>query len=524
MTNVHSQYDVVVVGGGHNGLICANYLAKSGRKVLVLEANESLGGAATTRKFADNYAVSGCAHWLFQLNPRVASDLGLAKHGLKLAARNLNTIALAENGNHLTIKGDGVEGGELSGKDQRAYQSFNRQMLKFSKLLANAFERRAPKLLDSNWTDRMTLAKLGLGMKMLGKEDMRDLLRLALINIYDVMEENFDNELLKAAISVDGVLGSHMGPRSPNTVFGYLYRRLGDIYGFKGPAVVEGGMGALGTALATSAMARGVDIQTKSRVGKINLVLDKVTGVTLTSGEDFHAKIVVSNADPKSTLEKLVGFKNLETGIVRRVSNIRMRGSAAKLHLALNGMPNFGGLTDSQKGQRLLIAPSMNYIEQAFNSAKYGEYSTKPVLDISIPSVHDKSLAPEGAHVLSAIIQFAPHDLRSGWENAREPFKNLVIDNINKYAPGIKEQIIKSELLTPEDLEGEFNMSGGHWHHGEISLDQIMMMRPFPGASQYATSVNGLFLCGAGAHPGGGVMGLAGKNAAKEIIKRGKAA
>jgi phytoene dehydrogenase-like protein len=237
MTNVHSQYDVVVVGGGHNGLICANYLAKSGRKVLVLEANESLGGAATTRKFADNYAVSGCAHWLFQLNPRVASDLGLAKHGLKLAARNLNTIALAENGNHLTIKGDGIEGRELSGKDQRAYQSFNRQMLKFSKLLANAFERRAPKLLDRNWTDRMTLAKLGLGMKMLGKEDMRDLLRLALINIYDVMEENFDNELLKAAICVDGVLGSHMGPRSPNTVFGYLYRRLGDIYGFKGPCV-----------------------------------------------------------------------------------------------------------------------------------------------------------------------------------------------------------------------------------------------------------------------------------------------
>jgi phytoene dehydrogenase-like protein len=361
-------------------------------------------------------------------------------------------------------------------------------------------------------------------MKMLGKENMRDLLRLALINIYDVMEENFDNELLKAAICVDGVMGSYMGPRSPNTVFGYLYRRLGDVYGFKGPAVVEGGMGALGNALATSAMDRGVDIQTKARVGKINLSLDKVTGVTLTTGEDFRAKIVVSNADPKSTLEKLVGFKNLETGVVRRVSNIRMRGSAAKLHLALNGMPNFGGLTESQKGQRLLIAPSMNYIEQAFNSAKYGEYSNAPVLDISIPSVHDPSLAPAGAHVLSAIVQYAPHDLKGGWDSAREPFKNLVIERINQYAPGIKEQIINSELLTPEDLEGEFNMTGGHWHHGEISLDQIMMMRPFPGASQYATSVSGLFLCGAGAHPGGGVMGLAGKNAAKEIIKWGKAA
>ena len=454
----------------------------------------------------------------------MASDLGLAKHGLKLAARNLNSIALAEDGNHITMKGDGVEGGGLSEKDQHAYQRFNYQMLKFSKLLAVAFESRAPKLLDNNLTDRMTLAKLGLGMKMLGKENMRDLLRLALINIYDVMEENFDNELLKAAICVDGVMGSYMGPRSPNTVFGYLYRRLGDVYGFKGPAVVEGGMGALGNALATSAMDRGVDIQTKARVGKINLSLDKVTGVTLTTGEDFHAKIVVSNADPKSTLEKLVGFKNLETGVVRRVSNIRMRGSAAKLHLALNGMPNFGGLTESQKGQRLLIAPSMNYIEQAFNSAKYGEYSIAPVLDISIPSVHDPSLAPAGAHVLSAIVQYAPHDLKGGWDSAREPFKNLVIERINQYAPGIKEQIVQSELLTPEDLEGEFNMTGGHWHHGEISLDQIMMMRPFPGASQYATSVSGLFLCGAGAHPGGGVMGLAGKNAAKEIIKWGKAA
>ena len=524
MTNVQSHYDVIIVGGGHNGLVCANYLAKSGRKVLILEANESLGGAATTREFADNYSISGCAHWLFQLSPKVASDLGLAKHGLKLAARNLNSIALAEDGNHITMKGDGVEGGGLSEKDQHAYQRFNYQMLKFSKLLAGAFERRAPKLLDNNLTDRMTLAKLGLGMKMLGKENMRDLLRLALINIYDVMEENFDNELLKAAICVDGVMGSYMGPRSPNTVFGYLYRRLGDVYGFKGPAVVEGGMGALGNALATSAMDRGVDIQTKARVGKINLSLDKVTGVTLTTGEDFRAKIVVSNADPKSTLEKLVGFKNLETGVVRRVSNIRMRGSAAKLHLALNGMPNFGGLTESQKGQRLLIAPSMNYIEQAFNSAKYGEYSIAPVLDISIPSVHDPSLAPAGAHVLSAIVQYAPHDLKGGWDSAREPFKNLVIERINQYAPGIKEQIINSELLTPEDLEGEFNMTGGHWHHGEISLDQIMMMRPFPGASQYATSVSGLFLCGAGAHPGGGVMGLAGKNAAKEIIKWGKAA
>ncbi|MCH2356158.1 MAG: FAD-dependent oxidoreductase, partial [Pseudomonadales bacterium] len=238
MTDAQTNTDVIIVGGGHNGLVCATYLARAGRRVLVLEANAALGGAAATREFADGYSVSTCAQWLYQLNPKVASDLELEKHGLELLARDLDTIALALAGNHVTLKTDSVESDSVSDGDKLAYRRFNQQMLKFSKLLASACERRAPKLLDNNFTDLLTLAKLGIGMKMLGKADMRDLIRLALINIYDVMEENFDNELLKAAISMDGVLGSHMGPRSPNTVFGYLYRRLGDVYGYRGPAVV----------------------------------------------------------------------------------------------------------------------------------------------------------------------------------------------------------------------------------------------------------------------------------------------
>lgn len=524
MTDSSSKVDVIIVGGGHNGLICAGYLAKAGRKVLLLEANESTGGASTTREFAENFSVSACAHWLFQLNPKVAAELKLEQHGLELAARDLSTIALDEEGKHLTISGDSLSGGSVSEADKEAFKNFNRQMLKFSKLLSGAFERRAPKLLDNNLTDRLTLAKLGLGMKMLGKTDMRDLLRLALINIYDVMEENFDDELLKAAISIDGIMGSHMGPRSPNTVFGYLYRRLGDIYGYKGPAVVKGGMGGVANALLSAVKALGVEVRTAARVGKINVDIDRATGVTLESGEVIEANTVVSNADPKTTLEGLVGFRNLETGVARRVSNIRMKGNAAKLHLALDGLPNFSGLTELEKGQRLIIAPTMNYIEQAFNAAKYGEYSAAPAMDISIPTMHDASLAPEGKHVLSAIVQFAPYQLKEGWDTARETFKDLLIDRIADYAPDLRERIVASELLTPVDLENEFNMTGGHWHHGEISLDQIMMMRPFPGATQYATSINGLYLCGAGAHPGGGVMGLAGHNAAKEIIKRGKAA
>ena len=524
MINVDKKYDVIVVGGGHNGLVCATYLAKAGRKVLVLEANAALGGASATSEFSDQFSVSSCAHWLFQLNPEVASDMGLKGHGLELAARDLNTIALAEDGNHLTIGVNTLEGAGVTDEDRKAFAAFNKQMLKFSKLLSGAFNRRAPKLVEGNLTDRITLAKLGLGMKMLGKTDMSDLMRLALINIYDVMEENFENDLLKAAISLDSLLGSHMGPRSPNTVYGYLYRRMGDIYGFNGPAVVRGGMGAVGEALGNAAKAAGVDIEVSAAVSKINVDVDRATGVTLADGRVVDADMVVSNADPKTTFNKLVGLTNIETGVARRVKTIRMKGDAAKLHIALDGLPDFTGLTKDQMGQRLLIAPTMDYIELAFNACKYGEYSKAPAMDISIPTIHDPSLAPDGKHVMSVIVQFAPYELEGGWGSHKDDFKNLVIDRIADYAPNLKDKIIASELLTPADLEDRFHIHGGHWHHGEISLDQILTMRPFPGASQYGTSVDGLFLCSAGTHPGGGVMGLAGHNAAKEIIKRGKSA
>jgi phytoene dehydrogenase-like protein len=519
-----TDFDVVLIGGGHNGLVCATYLAKSGKKVLVLEANEQPGGASATREFAPGYSVSACAHWLNQLSPQVSKDMGLESHGLSLVARDLNSIALSPEGEHVTLSAEGVAGGGLSSSDKAAYQDFHRLTMKFAKLLARAFAVRPPKLTESNLTDRINLLKLGLGMKMLGKNDMSELLRLTLINMYDVMEENFDNEVLKGLLSFDGVLGAHMGPRSPNTVFGYLYRRIGDVHGYQGPALVKGGMGALGTAMAGAARASGVEIRTGSPVARVNLAGGRAVGVTLVDGEVIDAALVVSNVDPKTTFEKLVGFANVETGVVRRVSQIRMRSNVAKLHLALDGLPRFTGLDELQTGQRLVIAPSMDYIERAFNSAKYGDHSVAPAMDISIPTLHDKTLAPEGKHVLSAIVQFAPYDLKGGWEGQKDAFTRQLIECIAGYAPDITERVIASELLTPVDLEAEFHLRGGHWHHGEISLDQVMMMRPFPGASQYGTPVDGLYLCGAGAHPGGGVMGLAGSNAAREIIKRGAAA
>ena len=294
---------------------------------------------------------------------------------------------------------------------------------------------------------------------------------------------------------------------------------------FNGPAVVKGGMGAVGKAMANAAQASGVDIEVGAAVSKINIDVDRTTGVTLADGRVINAALVVSNADPKTTFNKLVGLGNIETGVARRVKTMRMKGDAAKLHIALDSLPNFTGLTEQQMGQRLVIAPTMNYIETAFNASKYGEYSKAPAMDISIPSIHDATLAPQGKHVMSVIVQYAPYELDGGWnDEKKDAFKQLVIDRITDFAPDLKDKIVASELLTPVDLEERFHIHGGHWHHGEISLDQILMMRPFPGTSQYGTSVDGLYLCGAGNHPGGGVMGLAGHNAAKEIIKRGKSA
>lgn len=516
-----TDYDALLVGGGHNGLICATYLAKTGKRVLVLEANDTPGGCAATREFSPGYSVSACAQWLNQLSPRVSQELALAQHGLQWAARDLKSISLCKDGDPLILAGDSLEGGGITGKDQQAYRAFRGKMLKYAKLLANAFGARAPKLVEANLTDRLTLLKLGLGLKMLGREDMSDLMRIILINMYDVMEENFDHPRLKALLSLDSLLGSHMGPRSPNTVFGYLYRLVGDVFGYQGPSQVKGGMGALGDALAASAGAAGVEIRLGEAVARIDIEAGRAMGVTMASGEQLLAPLVISNADPVTTFEHLVGYRNLETGTVRRVCQLRHKSGTAKLHLALDGLPRFTGLADSQLGQRLVIAPDMNYIERAFNAVKYNEYSQAPALDIAIPTINDAALAPEGKHVLSAIVQFAPYEPDGGWDAHRAQFTSQIIACIAEYAPGLQDQVLASELLTPADLEREFHMKGGHWHHGELSLDQVMMMRPFPGATQYGTPVDGLYLCGAGAHPGGGLMGLAGRNAAREIIKRG---
>lgn len=518
-----SKYDVIIIGAGHNGLVCASYLARAGRSVLALEANHRVGGAAITREFAPGHSVSAGAHLLYMLAPAVVSELQLDRHGMSLAATGLGTLALSADGNHLSLDGNTVEGGGLSAADRAAYPEFMDKFLRFAGVLQKTFMKRPPRLAYAGPGELAELAKLGLNLRLLGRDLMQELLRTGAINIYDVLQETFAGDLLKGALGLDALLGSNLGPRSPGSVLTWLYRLTGRLQGNgNGVSLPAGGMGAVSRALHNVAEAAGAEIRTATPVKRILLDRDRVTGVETAAGERIGSGLVVSNADPKTTFLQLVGARNIETGFARRIGNIRMQGKAAKLHLALDGLPEFRGLTDTQTGQRLLIAPSLLHIERAFDDSKYGRFSGRPVMEISVPSLRDSGLAPEGKHVLSAVVQYAPFTLRSGWETGRDAFMELLVGQLEDYAPGIRGQITGAELLIPPDLEREFNIQGGHWHHGEYSLDQFMMLRPVPGAARYATPVTGLYLCGAGCHPGGGVLGLPGRNAANEILKQEK--
>lgn len=511
------NYDAIVVGGGHNGLICAALLARAGKNVLLLEANGQVGGAAITREFAEGYTVSACAHLLYQLQPCVRKDLKLKP---KLAAEDMPTIALAEDGEHVRINGLAVDG--VSDADAKSYREFQKRMARFAKLLNTYLNRTPPRLGTKNFKDLATLARLGFDVRRLGKQEMQEFLRLIGMNIHDEVTERFASPLLKGAISLDAVLGTHLGPRSPNTIMTYLYRLAGDFGRVSSPS---GGMGAISDELAHVAREAGVTIRTGMPVKQIVVDNGRVTGVETDSGDRFNSYTVVSNVDPKRTLLDLVGARHMEANFTHRVHHLRARGNAAKLHLALDGLPTIAGLTNKDFGARLVIAPDEHYVERAFNPAKYGSSSPEPVIELTFPSVRDETLAPTGKQVMSAVVQYAPYDRKGGWtDTARAEFEAATIRVIERYAPDIAARITASELLTPFDIEEQFHITGGHWHHGELTLDQFFFVRPVCGAAQYSMPVDGLFLCGAGAHPGGGISGAAGRNAARAILGREKAA
>ena len=516
------NYDTIIIGAGHNGLICATYLAQKGQKVLVLEASDAIGGLASSREFYKGFKTS-VAQTMSMFSEKIAKDLKLANYGFDLDTSPLPTIGLNINGEHVVIDGEG-DTAKLSGvnaEDAKTYGEYRQLLDKFAALLKPFWLKTMPRIGNNSMPELMTFAQIGLKMRLLGKEDMGEFMRMAMLPARDLMDENFNSELLKAILSWDGLIGSKMAPRSPNaTVMAMLYRMSGRHRGAH--SIPSGGIESLIKALNSAAVDAGVEIKTAAKVKRILIQEDetglKAEGVEMVDGESYKAQRVVSSADPKRTFLDLVGAKNLEIGFTDRITRLRNDGYVAKLHIALKGLPKFTGL-DKAEG-RMIIAPTMDAIEFAYDDAKYGNCSEAPVMEIVIPSLFDNTMAPEGQHVLSAHLMYIPYQLKGGWtEAAREALLERTIDIIARYAPGIKDLIIHSEVLTPYDLEQTYNVTGGHWHHTELAVDQMFMMRPTYEAAQYSTPIPGLYICGAGSHPGGGLMGGPGYNAAREILK-----
>ena len=511
------QYNSIIIGAGHNGLVCAAYLAKSGQRVLILEASQRPGGLAARREFHPGFH-SSVAHSVSHFSQKVANDLKLASHGFAAASKPLATIGLSTNQEHVILHEGSVTG--AGAEDAAAYQNHSRLMRRLAAVLKPFWLKKMPRIGDTGISDLLTFAHLGLNIRTLGKKDMQEFLRVATLPARDLMDENFDNDILKAMLSWDGLVGSKLAPRSPNAaVLAMLYRMAGESQGVH--SVPAGGVAGLIDSLCKSAAASGVEIRNNAAVSRV--LIDGsadglvATGVHLDNGEKVEADRVISATDPKRTFLSLVGVEYLDIGFTNRIRRLRCDGYVAKLHLALNGAPEFAGL--QQADGRMIIAPELDAIEFAFDDAKYGECSKNPVMEIVVPSMHDASLAPSGQHVLSAHVMYVPHKLNGGWTDAaRDDIRERTIDTIARYAPGIRDQIIHSEFLTPADLEQEYHVTGGHWHHAELAVDQMLMMRPTYGAAQYSTPIPGLYLCGAGSHPGGDLMGAAGHNAAREIL------
>ncbi|WP_413989705.1 phytoene desaturase family protein [Labrys okinawensis] len=515
------SFDAIVIGAGHNGLACAALLGARGKRVLLLEAAEMIGGGARTVEFAPGFRVSEIAHILGQLHPDLVSMLKLERHGLALAAQAIPTTALSPDGAHLTFEGAFGErlSGAVSDEDRQGWARLRTRLLAFAGVLRPLLREQPPRLRNGGVADMLTLGKLALAVRRLGQAEMREFLRMALMNIADVLDEEIESDLLKGAVAFDAVLGTHLGPRSPNSLMTLYYRLTGQSGGSQAAiALPKGGMGGVIDALASAARAARVEIRTSAAVGRLRVEQGAVTGVVLWDGEEIRSPCVVSSCDPKATILKLAGARHFDTGFVRRVNNIRQRGNVARLHLALESLPDFAGLPREFLAGRLLIAPSVMAIEKGFDAAKYGGAAGEPALEIVLPSLSDPTLAPPGKHVASISAIYAASDFEHKAPAARESFLKAILAVLERHAPGIGALVSTANLLTPGDIERGTGMPGGHWHHGELAIGQMLMLRPVPEAARYATPLHGLYLCGAGSHPGGGVMGAAALNAAKVIL------
>lgn len=509
------RYDSIVVGAGHNGLVCASYLRRAGHRVLVVERGSSPGGLAAGHEFADGYR-SAVAHSVSHFSDRVVRELELTRFGFDAQAAPVPTVALAEDGRHISIDDGRLAGGTEA--DSKAFEEFHRLMNRYAATMAPFWEKTVPRLSDRSLSEVSKFAHLGLSLRRLGKQDMLEFFRIATLSARDLVDEYFEDDRLKAALCWDGLIGGRMAPRSPNSaVLAMLYRGSTGFYGQH--RVGPGGVRSLVEALVGASRDAGVEVLCDSPVRRVVLSPEQqACGVELESGEVIEADRVISGVDPKRTFRDLVGYGRLDIGFSNRIERLRSEGLVAKVHLALDGLPEFAGLAHPRG--RLLIAPGLDAIEFAYDDAKYGEASRQPVLEVTLPSLEDASLAPEGHHVLSAHVMYVPARHKDGWtDSAREALMESVVATIERHAPGIRDRVVASELLTPADIEQRFGVTGGHWHHTEFAVDQLLMMRPTYDAGQYRTPIGNLFLCSAGCHPGGDLVGAAGYNAAREVLR-----
>ncbi|MFN7994435.1 MAG: NAD(P)/FAD-dependent oxidoreductase [Bryobacteraceae bacterium] len=522
------RFDAVIIGGGHNGLVTAAYLARAGRKVVVLERREMVGGCAVTEELWPGFRVSTASYLTSLLQERIIRDLELDRFGYKVDAKDPAFFSPFPDGRCFFMWQDGrktlEEIAKFSRRDAEVYPAFEAQLERLAKVVESLLLTTPPQFPPRGIGDLIEHLKIAGRLRKLAPADMVALVKIFTQSAAELLDEWFESPELKVTLATDGVIGANGGPRSQGTAYILMHHVMGGVAGHRGLwGFVRGGMGAVSDSIAASAKSKGATVRTGAAVSRILVRDGRARGVVLEGGDEIEGNIVISNLDPRLTFLHLLEERDLPSDFVTSIRRFRSEGTSCKINLALSGLPEFSampGAPGPHHRATMHICPSIEYIERAWDDAKYGRPSDRPMLELTIPTMYDSSLAPPGKHVMGIFLQYAPYTLREGtWDDCREPFYNRVVELIEEYVPNIRSIIIDKQVLTPLDLERRFGLTGGNIFHGEMSLDQMFVMRPVAGYARYRTPIDGLYLCGSGAHPGGGVMGAPGYNAAREILK-----
>jgi len=522
------RFDAIIVGGGHNGLVTAAYLARAGRSVLVLERREMVGGCAVTEEIWPGYRVSTAAYLSSLLQERIIQDLRLPDFGYQVDAKDPAFFSPFPDGRYLFFWQDRArtlrEIAKFSEKDAAAYPAYEAHIERLAQVAEALLLTAPPEFPPRRPQDFLDYLKLGGRVRSLDRAEMVALVKVFTMSASDFLDEWFESEEIKVTLATDGVIGANGGPRSPGTAYILLHHCMGGVGGHRGLwGFVRGGMGAVSESIAAAARSHGAVIRTAAAVERILVRNGRAMGVVLEGGEEILASKVASNLDPKLTFGRLVEPGHLPDEFSRAIRNYRSEGTSMKINLALSELPSFRALPGAPGPQHratMHLCPSIEYVERAWDEAKYGMPSRAPLLEMTCPTMYDPSLAPPGRHIMGIFLQYAPYTLASGtWDEHREPYAERVFDLIEEYAPGFRKLVLARQVLSPWDLEQRFGITGGNIFHGEMSLDQMFVMRPVAGWARYTTPVKGLYLCGSGAHPGGGVMGAPGYNCAAVMLK-----